>query len=378
MAISEFAAALNQVATERGIPVEVVIESIEMALVSAYKKDFGSTTEDITAKIDRETGEARVLKGEEDVTPSGFGRIAAQTAKQVIMQKIRETEKDIVMADYQKKIGSIVNAHIFRMEKGVVIVDLGKAQGVMPQSEQIQSESYTLNQKVKVLVKDIREGTRGLEIIVSRADSGFVTALFATEVPEVSTGVVKIEAISREPGSRTKVAVSSREANVDPVGSCVGQKGVRVQSIIAELSGEKIDIIPYSPDIDRFIASSLSPAKVADVTTDKDNKEAKVLVPNDQLSLAIGKEGQNVRLAAKLTGYRIDIKGLEGDTTAEVKVEVEVTTVLETQETQETPEVPEEKTEEVKEEPEEPEEVKEPEESKKEEDQAKPEPTSNE
>ncbi len=191
-----------------------------------------------------------------------------------------------------------------------MIVDLGKAQGILPQSEQIQTEKYHLNQKIKVLVKDIREGGRGLEIIVSRADPEFVKCLFAQEVPEVASGVVKIEAMSREPGSRTKMAVSSRESNIDPVGSCVGQKGVRVQAIIAELSGEKIDIIPYSPEIDRFIASSLSPAKVADVISNKETKEAKILVPDDQLSLAIGKEGQNVRLAAKLTGWRIDIKGL--------------------------------------------------------------------
>ncbi|OGC50524.1 transcription termination factor NusA [candidate division WWE3 bacterium RIFCSPHIGHO2_01_FULL_40_23] len=318
MAISEFNAALNQVATERGIPVESVLETIRAALVSAYKKDYGSTTEDITATVDSDTGEAKIYKGGEDVTPSGFGRIAAQTAKQVILQKIRESEKETVFADFKKKIGTIVNAHIFRMEKGVVIVDLGKAQGILPQSEQIQTEKYSLNQKLKVLVKDIREGGRGLEIIVSRADPLFVSNLFAMEVPEVAQGVVRVEAISREPGSRTKIAVSSKESNVDPVGSCVGQKGVRVQAIIAELNGEKIDIIPYNPEIDRFIAASLSPAKVADVIADRDNKEAKVIVPDDQLSLAIGKEGQNVRLAAKLTGWRIDIKGLNDTAKPEV------------------------------------------------------------
>lgn len=310
MAISEFAAALNQVATERGIPVDAVLLSIEMALVSAYKKDFGSTSEDITAKIDPITGEAKVFKAGEDVTPSGFGRIAAQTAKQVILQKIRETEKETVLADFKKKIGTIINAHIFRVEKGVVIVDLGKTHGILPQSEQVPSERYIVNQRIKVLVKDIREGNRGLEIIVSRADPAFVADLFSMEVPEISTGVVRIEAIAREAGSRTKMAVSSREANVDPVGSCVGQKGVRVQAIIAELSGEKIDIVPFSMEIDRLIAASLSPAKVADVILDKDNKEAKVIVPDDQLSLAIGREGQNVRLAAKLTNWKIDIKGL--------------------------------------------------------------------
>ncbi len=331
MAISEFAAALNQVATERGIPVESVLATIELALVSAYKRDFGSTSEDITATIDPNTGEAKIFKAGDNVTPSGFGRIAAQTAKQVILQKIRESEKEIVFADFKKKIGAIVNAHIFRIERGVVIVDLGKAQGVLPQSEQIQTERYNINQKLKVLVKDIREGQRGMEIIVSRADPAFVSCLFATEVPEIATGVVKIEHIAREPGSRTKMAVSSRESNVDPVGSCVGQKGVRVQAIISELSGEKIDIVPYNPEIDRFIAASLSPAKVADVIANKETKEARVMVPDDQLSLAIGKEGQNVRLAAKLTGWRIDIKGLN-DTAKpveEVKEEEKVEVVEE-------------------------------------------------
>ncbi|MEK7595559.1 MAG: transcription termination factor NusA [Patescibacteria group bacterium] len=312
MAISEFKAALNQVAAERGIPVAAVISSIEMALVSAYKKDFGGSSEDLIAKVDPETGEAKVFRGEENVTPSGFGRIAAQTAKQVILQKIRETEKESVLSEYQKKIGTIVNAHIFRIEKGVVIVDLGKIQGILPQSEQASNDRYTINQKIRVLVKDIREGSRGLEVFVSRSDPQFVIALFTMEVPEVSTGVVKIEAISREAGSRTKMAVSSREEKVDPVGSCVGQKGVRVQSIISELNGEKIDIVAYNPEMDRFIAAALSPAKVVDVILNKEDKEAKVIVPDDQLSLAIGKEGQNVRLAAKLTGWRIDVKGLHG------------------------------------------------------------------
>lgn len=323
MAISEFNAALNQVATERGIPVESVLDTIKVALISAYKRDYGSTSEELTAAIDAETGEARIFKAGEDVTPSGFGRIAAQTAKQVILQKIRETEKETVISDFRKKIGNIVNAHIFRIEKGVVIVDLGKAQGVLPQSEQIQSERYTLNQKLKVLVKDIREGNRGLEIIVSRADPAFVLDLFAMEVPEIATGVVKIEAIAREPGSRTKIGVSSKETNVDPVGSCVGQKGVRVQSIISELSGEKIDIIPYNPEIDRFIAAALSPAKVADVVVNREEKQAKVIVPDDQLSLAIGKEGQNVRLAAKLTGWKIDIKGLNDTVKPEAEASAE-------------------------------------------------------
>ncbi len=309
MAITEFNAALNQVATERGIPVESVLESIKTALKSAYRKDYGGDVEDIEIVIDSNTGGASILREGKDVTPSGFGRIAAQTAKQVILQKIRETEKEVVLDDFKSKIGMIVLGHIFRVENGVIILDLGKAHGILPQSEQVAAEQYRMNQRLKVIVKDVRQGLRGTEIIVSRADPQLIKKLFEQEVPEVASGVVTIEAIAREAGSRTKMAVSSKEDKVDPVGSCVGQKGVRVQSIIAELFGEKIDIVPYSDNIEKFLASSLSPAKATEVEADLERKEAKVSVPEDQLSLAIGKDGQNVRLAAKLTKWRIDIRG---------------------------------------------------------------------
>jgi len=309
MSVTEFNAALNQVANERGIPVQSVLESIITALKSAYKRDFGGDVEDIDAQVDEQTGEAKILRDGVDVTPAGFGRIAAQTAKQVILQKIRETEKEVVLDDFKSKLGTVVSGHIFRMEGGVIIMDLGKAQGVLPQSEQVTSEEYRVNQRLKVLVKDIRQGNRGTEIIVSRADPQLIIKLFEQEVPEIASGVVKVESIAREAGSRTEMAVASSEEKVDPVGSCVGQKGVRVQAIIAELFGEKIDIVQYSPLADKFIASSLSPAKVTEVETNEATKEAKVSVPEDQLSLAIGKDGQNVRLAAKLTRWRIDIKG---------------------------------------------------------------------
>lgn len=310
MAITEFSAALNQVATERGISPEVVLETINLALVAAYRKDFpGVPAEELSAEVDPETGAAKVLRGEEDVTPSGFGRIASQTAKQVILQKIRESEKEAVMEDFRTKIGTILPGHIFRIERGVIIVDLGRAQGVMPPSEQIPNENYQINQRTRVLVKEVREGTRGPEIIVSRADPQLVTELFALEVPEIASGTVKVEAIAREAGQRTKVSVSSSEANVDPVGSCVGQKGVRVHSVIAEIGEEKIDIVPFSLDKGKFIASALSPAKVNDVRLNERKNEAVVIVDEDQLSLAIGKGGQNVRLAAKMTGWKIDIKG---------------------------------------------------------------------
>lgn len=319
MAMSEFSAAINQVASERGIPVESVLDSVKSALATAYKKDRKEhgeevEVEDIVVDLDSETGEVRILKGKKDVTPSGFGRIAAQTAKQVILQKIRETEKEVITSEFKSKVGQIVTGQVFRIENGVITLDLGKSrtQALMPQSEQVSTEIYKQNQRIKVLIKDIRESTRGPEIIVSRADPEFVSKLFEQEVPEIASGVVKIEAIAREAGSRTKMAVSSRDDKVDPVGSCVGQKGVRVQSIISELFGEKIDIVPYSGSTEKFIASSLSPAKVTEVELIEDEKRALVSVPEDQQSLAIGKEGQNARLANKLTKWKIDIKGMAG------------------------------------------------------------------
>jgi transcription termination/antitermination protein NusA len=340
MAITEFNAAVNQIAAERGISAESVLESIEMALVSAYKKDYGEEhasddetakaesgdkskdrdqpedqVEDdqgLSAKLDPLTGEARILKDGEDVTPAGFGRIAAQTAKQVILQKIRETEKDIILEDFSEKIGTLQSGVVFRVDNGVVVIDLGKAHGILLPSEQVPSEDYPLGQRLKVLVKSVRESGRGPEVMVTRADPQFVATLFEQEVPEIASEVVKIEGIAREPGSRTKMAVSSSDDRVDPVGSCVGQKGVRVQSVIAELSGEKIDIVPFSENEAKFIASALSPAKVTDVTLNRDLKVAVVSVPEHQQSLAIGREGQNARLANRLTGWKIDIKGAAG------------------------------------------------------------------
>lgn len=317
MAITEFSAALNQVATERGIPVESVLESIRMALASAYKrdrKDAGEEVEleEITVELDPDNGEAKILKDDKDVTPAGFGRIAAQTAKQVILQKIRETEKGVVYDEYKSKVGTIVTGTVFRIENNTIILDLGKAHGILPPQEQVENESYRLNQKLKVLIKDIRETPKGTEILVSRADPDFIKELFKQEVPEISSGVVKIEAMAREAGSRTKMAVSSSDEKIDPVGSCVGQKGVRVQAIISEVFGEKIDIIPYSSSIEKFVAASLSPARVTEVVLDQEEKKATVSVPEDQQSLAIGKEGQNARLANKLTKWKIDIKGVKG------------------------------------------------------------------
>ncbi|MBU1016896.1 MAG: transcription termination factor NusA [Patescibacteria group bacterium] len=310
MAITEFNAALNQVASERGISSESVINSIKLALISAYKKDFpGVPTDDIDPQVDALTGEVHILVAGKDATPPGFGRIAAQTAKQVILQKIRETEKQTIIEDYKKKIGQIVSGYIFRVDRNVVILDLGRAQGVMPVNEQVPTETYLANRKIKVLVKEIAQGPKGDEVIVSRSTPKFIEALFTQEVPEISSGAVKVEIIAREAGSRTKMAVSSSDERVDPVGACVGQKGVRVQTIVSELGEEKIDIISFNEDIGKFIIASLSPAKVVSIKVDEKRRESEVVVPDDQLSLAIGKDGQNVRLAAKLTGWKIDIKG---------------------------------------------------------------------
>jgi len=319
MATTEFSAAINQLAAERGVSPESIIEGVKQALAAAYRKDFGGPTpvveegeepkDDIEVKLALETGEARIFKEGKDVTPAGFGRIAAQTAKQVILQKIREEEKEAIRTEFKEKEKSIVSGFVFRVENGVVFVDLGRTQGILPPSEQIPGEQYRTGARVKALVKEVQEGTRGPEILLSRTDPEFVTELFALEVPEISQGIVKVEAISREAGRRTKIAVSSSEERIDPVGSCVGQKGVRVQAVTHELGEEKVDIIPYSADDATFVSSALSPAKVIAAKLKPKSRTAEVEVPEDQLSLAIGKEGQNVRLAAKLTGWRIDIKG---------------------------------------------------------------------
>lgn len=309
MARTEFVSALSQVAAERGIETAEIIETIKEAIKAAYRKDYGAEIEELEVEIDPDTGVAKILHAGKDVTPTGFGRIAAQTAKQVILQRIRESEKASILTEYEKKVGTVVNGMVQRIEGPVVHVDIGKAEGIMPPSEQVEGEIYRQNQRLKFYIKEIREGARGSEIIVSRSAKELVQGLFKLEVPEINSGIVEIRGIAREAGKRTKVAVSSRQAGVDPVGSCVGQKGVRVQAVIAELGDEKIDIILHSDETTKFIASALAPAKVDSVMLDEETKTATVYVAEDQLSLAIGKEGQNVRLAAKLTGYRIDIKG---------------------------------------------------------------------
>lgn len=309
---TEFASALNQICAEHNIKLEVVIESIKEALLAAYRRDFGMEEEaKYEAEINQETGETKLFSldgGKKEITPPGFGRIAAQVAKQVLIQKIREAEKSSILSEYAKRIGNLVNGRVIRFEGPNAIVDLDRAEAIMPRFEQIMTENYQINQRLVFYIKGIETLEKGEQIIVSRADKNLVEGLFKREVPEVASGAVKIKEIAREAGNRSKIAVFSTQTGVDPVGSCVGQKGVRVQAVINELNGEKIDIIQYSEDPAKFIASALSPAEKIKVQLDENNKTAIVSVPNDQLSLAIGKDGQNVRLAVKLTGYKIDIK----------------------------------------------------------------------
>ncbi|MBI3984406.1 MAG: transcription termination factor NusA [Candidatus Levybacteria bacterium] len=310
---SEFALALNQVSNERGLDPAIVLETVQNAILAAYRKDHPEAElEEFRAELNANTGEAKIFHKDEDVTPPGFGRIAAQTAKQVILQKIREKEKETIISDFRQRIGTIVNGMVLRFAGPNVIVDIGKTEAIMPPNEQIVNEKYHLNQRLTVYIVEIKEGLRGEEVVVSRAANGLLEGLFKREVPEVAQGAVEIKSIEREPGNRSKVAVYSNQSGIDPVGSCVGQKGVRVQAIIAEFNGiEKIDIIQWQEAIEKYVQAALSPAKQLTVKIDEDEKLAKVKVAPEELSLAIGKDGQNVRLASKLTGYRIEIEGDE-------------------------------------------------------------------
>jgi N utilization substance protein A len=321
---SEFYLALNQVATERGVDVIVVLDTVKNAILAAYRKDHPEVDpEEYSVTLNSNTGEARVFHGETDVTPPGFGRIAAQTAKQVILQKVREKEKEAILGDYKLRIGTIMNGMILRFAGPNIIVDIGKTEAIMPPNEQIGYEKYHINQRLAVHLLEIRQGPKGDEVVVSRASNGLLEGLFKREVPEIAQGSVLIKAIAREAGMRAKIAVASTQSGIDPVGSCVGQKGVRVQAIIQEFGGlEKIDIIQWQEDITRYIASALSPAKDVSVKIDEEAKVAYVTVPTDELSLVIGKEGQNVRLASRLTEYRIEIEGKEEKLAEELSEEI--------------------------------------------------------
>lgn len=330
---TEFAQALRAIASERKLDVDVILDTIKQAIVAAYKRDAKESEEEIEGlvfdvELDPVTGGAKVFawpeeKPEEkkEVTPPGFGRIAAQTAKQVIHQKIREAEKGAIMEEYASRVGSLISGMILRFDGPDVRVDLGRSEGLMLSDERVSSERLNPNQRLTFLLKEIKETLRGKQIILSRTDAVFVQKLFEREVPEMNSGSVEVKGISREAGVRTKIAVFSNQSGVDPVGSCVGQKGVRVQAVTNELGGERVDIVPWSEDLPDYIKAALSPAEGLTVTLDEDTKIAKVKAPEDQLSLAIGKDGQNARLAAKLTGWKVEIEELEGEEGKKKKVE---------------------------------------------------------
>lgn len=311
MARTEFMAALNQVAAERGIEPAVIIETLKHAMLAAYRKDYGEK-EGLAVEINEENGEVKILDDQGiDITPAGFGRIAAQTAKQVILQGVIVAEKEAILEEYRKKVGQVLPGMLQRKDGDKWVVDLGKTYSAMPLEEQVPAEPYRQNQRLRVYFKEVSEKGLKPELIVSRFDDRLVMGLFEMEIPEVAMHAVEIKGIAREAGHRCKVAVASTQEKVDPIGSCVGQKGVRVQAITQELQGEKIDLILWSEDLEKFVASSLSPAKALSVKLNLKKKEAKIKVDEEQLSLAIGKEGANARLAAKLTGFKIDIEGVK-------------------------------------------------------------------
>lgn len=361
--------ALEQLEAERKIPREKIIDAIEQAIAAAYKKDYGKKGQIIRAHIDLESGKmefyqvkivvdeslVRMTTDEEDAdteiaedddrirfneehhillqdakkiksdakleeeiifpleTQEDYGRIAAQTAKQVIIQKIREAERGAIIDEYGSKEGEIVNGFVQKMERGIVYIDFNRATGIILPEEQIPGEFYKRGERIRAYLYSVEETPRGVNLKLSRTHPQLIEGLFAMEAPEIASGTVEIKSIAREAGARSKIAVYSNDDHVDPVGSCVGQKGIRVTTVMSELGGEKIDIIPWSADPAQYISSALSPARVLDIEVSEEEHKATVEVASDQLSLAIGKGGQNVRLAAKLTGWRIDIKGVEGE-----------------------------------------------------------------
>jgi transcription termination factor NusA len=335
----EFIEAIGEIAKEKGIGEEVLLDALEAALASAYKKNFGSA-QNVKTTINRKTGDVHVYAQKAvvdevndglleiniddakkidrnynlgdvidiEVTPRTFGRIAAQTAKQVVVQKIREAERGIIYEEFASKENDLITGTVQRKDKQNVYIDLGKTEAVLGPNEQMPGEEYNFGDRLKLYIVEVKKTSKGPQIVVSRTHPGLVKRLFEFEVPEIFQGIVEIKNIAREAGSRTKIAVHSNDENVDPTGACIGPKGARIQSVVDELHGEKIDVIKWSKGPEDFIASALSPAKVINVEVSEKEKCAKVVVADYQLSLAIGKEGQNARLAAKLTGWKIDIK----------------------------------------------------------------------
>lgn len=362
---SDFLLAITQLSAEKNLPKEVVIGAVEAALVSAYRKDNFSPNQKISVKISLSTGkvevwaektvvekpedsrkeisleDARRIKADAQIgeavmvsaTPANAGRIAAQTAKQVILQRLHEAEHSAIFEEYAGKEGDIVNGMVQRIEPGQIIVDLGRTEAVLPAPEQVRTEKYRIGQRLKLYLLEVVRTTKGPRVVVSRSHPDLLRRLFEMEVPEVYNGAVEIKSIAREAGYRSKVAVSARQDGIDPVGCCVGLRGIRIQNIVSELSGEKLDVVAWNANPATFIASALSPAQVLSVTLKEKEEIATVVVPDKQLSLAIGKEGQNARLAAKLTGWRIDIKSAsmaetEKAETAKISAEAEAEAVV--------------------------------------------------
>ncbi len=337
----DFINALEEIEKEKGITKDVIFDALESALISSYKKNFGSS-QNVLVEMNRDTGAVRVFAIKDvveegqvedellqislddakqkdssyqigdvvkvEITPRDFGRIAAQTAKQVVIQRIKDAERDVIFDEFITRENEIITGQIQRIAKNNVYIDLGKTEGILPPAEQIEGEEYNQGDRLKLLILEVKKTTKGPQIVLSRAHTGLVKRLFELEVPEINEGIVEIFSVSREAGSRTKLAVFSRNEEVDPLGACVGFKGARVKAIVDELNGEKIDIVIWSKNVEEFIANSLSPSKVVKVIANEKEKSALVVVPDYQLSLAIGKEGQNARLAAKLTNWKIDIK----------------------------------------------------------------------
>jgi len=312
---------IDSIEREKGISQEVLFEAIESALLSAAKKILGKDKTDIKVKINRETGELVVKDGSKKVDSSEFGRIAAQTAKQVIIQKIREAEREIVYGDFNKKVGAIVNGLVHRFERGAVVVDLDKTEGILPRSQQIPRERYRQGDTIRAYVLAVEKTQKGPEITLSRSDANFVKKLFELEVPEIAEGIVEIRSLAREAGERTKIAVYSKDEKVDAVGACVGMKGSRVKNIVKELHGERIDIVRWSDDINKYLEAAISPAEITAAKMNKENKRIEITVKEDQLSIAIGKHGQNVRLASKLLGWEIDVRAPEGKKEGKIRVD---------------------------------------------------------
>jgi len=336
---TEFLQAVQEIEKQKGIPAEVLLEATEQALLSAYKKNYG-INQNARVHIDRVTGEVKVyvlktvveevtdprleVRVEEarekdprlnvgdvleiEVTPRNFGRIAAQNAKQVVIQRIREAERNQIFEEFSGREGDIITGIVRRIDQKNIYVDLGKTEAILPPQEQIPGENYSFGDRIKAYLVEVKKTSKGPNIILSRTHPGLLKRLLELEIPELYDGTVELKSIAREAGSRSKIAVYSKDENVDPVGACVGNKGLRIKNIVDELNGEKIDVVKWSPDPVKFIANALSPAKVTSVEVFEDEKIARVIVPDFQLSLAIGKEGQNARLAAKLTGWKIDIK----------------------------------------------------------------------